>query len=356
MFLGLLAVLGYLALIVIVHVAKKPELVLATLDPKLHPVPTGLEAFSPDARRLVAEIEALGFEHQGVFTAGTAGLQASPLKRATLVALFLSKDRRVEGAVSSVSVLLEKKSARGAFAQDFVAFYSYGADGRFCKTYDLAVGSLLGDHPTSSWRRLPPGTRPAALLAAHEDHVRSRGLETVTLEPAEYERRFATRNCEELWLLEARGLVRFEGNLVKETRLLRLRQVLRTLSPGLAEPRPGLGLLGHVLLGGLGAALATQLFGLGKLSAVGLFLALATLNFALFRRSLIAGGLYACMPAAVVFALRGEESWVPWFAVYLYVLAGALLLQRLRYRREKARQERTLEEIRRPAPPSASGA
>jgi hypothetical protein len=360
--LGVLAVLGFLGLVVVVHVAKKPELVLGTLDPKLLSVPTGLAAFSPNARALVAEVEALGFELQGVFTTGVPGDSAggvktsSPLKSATIFALFLSGDRLVEAAVSSISVLFEKKTARGSFGQDFVTFYSYGENDRFCGTHNLGVANRRAVHPTSSWRRLPPGTRPAALLAAHEDHVRSRGLETVALAAAEYERRFATRHCEELWHFEARGLVRFEGNLVKETRLFRLRNIVHALSPGLAEARPLLGFLGHLLLGALGAALATRLAGLGELAEAALFLALATAALALFRRSVIAGAFYVCMPAAVVFGLSGELSYVPWLAVYFYAILGSLVVQRLRFRREKARQERTLEAVKKPAPPSSSGA
>jgi hypothetical protein len=130
------------------------------------------------------------------------------------------------------------------------------------------------------------------------------------------------------------------------------------VGPGTNEERPLLAFALHALLGAAGAYAAHELprASLDFATLSGLFVALAVLALALFRRSMLGSAFYVCIPAAVVLQLRGVRDGGPWFVVALVAIFGQLGLQRLRYSREKARQEKTLAEIktRAPRPPSTA--
>jgi hypothetical protein len=357
---GIPIVLLFLALVVVVHAAKKPTLVVGSLNPTFHVVPEGVTLLTPGARLMVEELEDEGWKLVAVVT-GTprkAGEQGPPLKLLALSALLLSPDGLTEASVTSMSVVYEKGRARSASSNDFCALSSHAADGHFCKTSSFQGASYLGKHPNNSWRRIP-GATVRDLLAAHEEHVRAFGLARVPLPEADYQRRASVRNCEEFWYLEGRGLVRFEGTIVRETRLLRLRSILRVVGPGMNERRRARALALVAVVGGAGAAVAYGLARPGgppiEYAGPGLFLLIGAISLALFSRSAFATPLWLCMPAALVFGLSGVREPVPgvaWGAVFLFAIFGqALVLQPLRVRREKRKQEELLASLRERASP-----
>ncbi|MEZ0229684.1 MAG: hypothetical protein ACAI25_13730, partial [Planctomycetota bacterium] len=303
--------------------------------------------------------EALGFELVGVFRPAPpveVPIESLPpekrptLRIVTVMAVFLSKDRKTEALVHSSSVVYENRSAKGSMANESLSFDSYGPNGEIVKTFNLTAETFLGKHPVNSWRRLPSVRSARALLAAHEEHARSRPHPIVAVDPTEHERRFAQRHSEELWYLEARGLVRFEGALVKGTRLLRARSLVNAFGPGLGEPRPAVAVALHAALGALGAAGALSIarpgahFQIEALVAEAslLFIALATTALVLFRRSVLGSPLFVCIPAAVAFALHGVHTWIPWAAVTIYAVLGNAVRQQLLFAREKKRLESVL--------------